>query len=213
MEQNIDLKSDMDIGLIKSDIDQKEVESKQDTPRPLTMTGQKLLTEAAELRQNSVISPDKVTNTAKIAPHIIKFQKYERGDNFAIFCERFIEYICISKIHDINLYLIFLQYVNDDQTYSILKSVDLTRAEKGNAKYFCEKYKHAFYGDEKLLLKNELLNCKQHTNENIDEYVYKLRRKATVAYKNQENADEMCLIVFLRGVKDPDMRIKLAEAS
>ena len=183
MDHKISKESDKSIGLIKTDTDLEVSGSNQDKDRTVTVTGQKLLTEAHTLHQYNITSSDKVTETAGIVA--MKFNRFQRVDNFAFFCQKFIEYISLSKIHDTNLYLLFLQYINDDQTYTILKSVDLTRAEKGNAKYFCEKYKHAFYGDEKLLLKNELLNCKQHTHENIDEYVYKLRRKATVAYKNQ----------------------------
>ena len=64
-----------------------------------------------------------------------------------------------------------------------------------------------------MSLKNELLNCNQHTGESIDDYVYRLRKKAKVAYKNPENANENCLLAFLRGLQDHNMRIKLGEAT
>ena len=212
MDHKISKECDKSIGLIKTDTDLEVSGSNQDIGRTVTVTGHKLMTEAAALLQNNITSADKVTNAAKNAPHIAKFRKFERGDHFAIFCDRFIEYICLSKINDTNLYLLFLQYINDDQTYSILKSVELTSMERGDAKIFCEKYKQAFYGGESLLLKNELLSCNQRTGESIDDYIYRLRKKANVAYKNPDYADESCLLAFLRGVKDPDMRIKLAEA-
>ena len=212
MNRKISKESDKSIGLIKTDTDIGVSGSNQDIGRTATVTGHELMNEAAALRENNIILSDKVTSTAVNAPYITKFRKFERGDNFAIFCDRFKEYVCIANIRDINLYLIFLQHINDDQTYSILKLVDLTRVERGDAKIFCEKYKQAFYGEESIFLKNELLNCNQHTNESIDDYVYRLRKKANVAYKNQDNADEMCLLVFLRGVKDPNIKIKLAES-
>ena len=212
MDHKISKESDESIGLIKTNTDLEVSGSNQDIGRTVTVTGHKLMTEAAALRANNT-SSDKVTSTAKNTPYITKFRKFERGDHFAIFCDRFIEYVYISKIRDINLYLIFLQYINDDQTYSNLKCVELTSIQRGDAKMFCEKYKQAYYGEESTLLKNELLSCNQRAGESIDDYVYRLRKNAKVAYKNLENANKNCLLAFLRGVQDHNMKIKLAEAS
>ena len=67
---------------------------------------------------------------------ITKLRKYTKGENFSRFCERFQEYVYITKIEDRNLYMYFLQNV-DDKTYSTLKSVKLTVSQKGNAELFC----------------------------------------------------------------------------
>lgn len=143
--------------------------------------------------------------------HINKIRKFSNGENFSRFCERFTEYVYITKICDKNLYLFFLQNV-DDMTYSTLKMVKLENSAKCDANIFCDIYKKEIYGDESLSLKNEVLNCRQKADETISQYTYRLREKANIAYLNSEIADENCLLAFLRGVKSNDMKIKLNEA-
>ena len=46
-----------------------------------------------------------------------KMRKFTKGENFSRFCGRFQEYVYITKIEDRNLYMYFLQNV-DDKTYS-----------------------------------------------------------------------------------------------
>ena len=60
---------------------------------------------------------------------ISKMRKYLKEENFSTFCERFKEYVYITNMEDKNLYIFFLQNV-DDETYSELKSVPLSAAEK-----------------------------------------------------------------------------------
>ena len=143
---------------------------------------------------------------------ITDIKKYCKGDNFPVFCERFKAYVCIAKLNDLNLYLYFLQLIDDDHTYSILKTVDLSANEKRSADSFCEKYKEALYGDELFFLKSKLLNCTQMENEDISGYVYRMREMASIAYKDRERGEENCLLAFLKGVKSTEMRIKLNES-
>ena len=144
--------------------------------------------------------------------HINKLRQFSKGENFQRFCERFKEYVYITKMKDDNLYVFFLQHV-DDETYSILKTVHLEENEKRDTDAFCKLYKKAIYGDEALALKNELLSCQQKEDEDISGYAYRLRDKANVAYDSPQMADENCLIAFLRGIRNSEMRIKLNEAS
>ena len=144
--------------------------------------------------------------------HITKIRKFSNGENFSRFCERFKEYIYITKIRDQNLYVFFLQSV-DDKTYSILKTVTLKPSDKCDAEAFCEIYKREIYGDESLSLKNDVLNCQQNSDETISEYAYRLREKANIAYLNTEMGEENCLLAFLRGVKNIDIKTKINEAS
>ena len=90
----------------------------------------------------------KLTNT--------KMAKYKSGENFAIYCERFIDYVD-GKTSD-NLYRSFLQNV-DDETYSALKQVKLEDQQKCDAKIFCEIYKNRIYNNDGIILKNELMQC------------------------------------------------------
>ena len=141
-----------------------------------------------------------------------KLRKFSKGENFSRFCERFDEYVRITKIRDRDLYMLFLQNV-DDETYTTLKSVKLSRKERSRASEFCKKYKTAIYGDEKLSLRHDVMDCKQKSEETISDYAYRLREKASIAYSDPENQEDNCLLAFLRGVKNLSMKIKLNEAS
>jgi exonuclease VII small subunit len=143
----------------------------------------------------------------------IKLPKFQKGDNFARYCQRFLEYIEISTISDKNLYMYFLQNINDDQTYSMLKTIELTPEQKASAQAFCPLYKTAIYGEVSIYLKNEVMECKQRNDEAISDFVYRLREKASIAYTDPAILEENCFIAFLRGVKDPQLKRKLNEAT
>ena len=93
----------------------------------------------------------------------MKLPKFQKGDNFSRYCQRFEEYISICNINDPNLYMYFLQNVNDE-TYSILTTVELSPAQKADASQFCPLYKTAIYGDVSISLKNEVMECKQRNH-------------------------------------------------
>ena len=141
-----------------------------------------------------------------------RLKQYSKGGNFSRFCERFMEYVHIAKIEDPDLYMLFLQNM-DDETYSILKTVQLSTSQKGNAKTFCDMYKAAIYGDEEVTLRTDLMRCRQDSEEDITTYAFRLREKANIAYTDNEMGEENCLLVFLQNVKDDEMRKKLNEAS
>ena len=143
---------------------------------------------------------------------ITKLRKFEKGENFSRFCERFREYVEITQIADVNLHLYFLQHV-DDETYSTLKPVELNEAEKRDSSLFCEKYKQAVYGTDSVPLKNEVLECKQSSSEDITSYSHRLREKAAVAFTSKESIDENCLLALMRGLRDGEIRRKLNESS
>ena len=60
---------------------------------------------------------------------VTKLSRFNKGVNFSRYCERFQEFVTITKMRDENLPLYFLQHV-DDETYSALKAVNLTPTEK-----------------------------------------------------------------------------------
>ena len=143
---------------------------------------------------------------------VTKLRKFEKGENFSRFCERFQEYVQITQINDSQLHLFFLQHV-DDETYSTLKSVNLGDDEKRNCSLFCEIYKEAVYGTDSVPLKNEVLECKQAAGESITSFSHRLREKATIAFTSEDSIDENCLLALMRGVKDNEVRRKLNESS
>jgi hypothetical protein len=150
--------------------------------------------------------------------HVTKMPKYSKGDNFSRYCERFQEYVQIARINDPALYMYFLNNL-DDETYSTLRSITFdpdnatANAIKADAKQFCPIYIRAIYGEESLSLKNELMDSKQSPDQTISDYVYKLREKGSIAYTDVTIAEENCLIAFLRGVRDTQIKRKLNEAS
>ncbi|KAL5268671.1 hypothetical protein ACHWQZ_G002504 [Mnemiopsis leidyi] len=174
-----------------------------------------LVTEPAASAQNTgatataqlteAISKLKVSQSTKIP-------KYVKTDSFSRYCERFQEYVLISRMESPNLHMYFLQNV-DDETYSQLRDVELSAQQKANADQFCEVFKTAIYGDVSISLKNEVMECRQKADEDIAKYAYRLREKAIVAYNTPASADENCFIAFLRGVKDTSIRRKLNEAT
>ena len=148
-----------------------------------------------------------------IAKPRIKIPKFEKGDNFARYCEKFREYVEVSKIKDPQLNVFFLQSV-DDETYSTLKSVKLdTLDEKSEPDTFIPLFKKAIYGDIDIILKNKVLECKQKPDETISQYAYRLRETANIAYPDTDMAEENCLLAFLKGVKDTHLKRKINEAT
>ncbi len=142
-----------------------------------------------------------------------KLRKYQKGENFSLFCERFRENISLTQMNAENQYTYFLQNIECDYTYSILKSVRLNSEQKRDNVQFCALFKKAIYGDESMSLKNEVRDCKQKSGEKIADYVYRLREKANIAYPDSEMAEENCFLAFLRGIKDLNIRRKLNEAT
>ena len=137
---------------------------------------------------------------------------FTKGENFSRFCDRFKEYVYLTRLNDPNLYIYLLQLV-DNETYELLKKVRLKRREKGDVAAFCKKFVKAIYPDgDAVSLKSEVLTCKQKSDENIDKFQYRLLEKASIAFSDKKVRDENCLIAFLQGVRDISMKIKLNEA-
>ena len=186
-------------------IKQEMVEQFQLAAAPATTVQNVPENTAATTQLTEAISKLKVSQSTKIP-------KYVKSDNFSRYCERFQEYVLISRVESPNLHMYFLQNV-DDETYSQLRDVELNDQQKADPVQFCEAFKKAIYGDVSISLKNEVMECRQKADEDIAKYAYRLREKAIVAYDNPATADENCLIAFLRGVKDINIRRKLNEAT
>jgi hypothetical protein len=134
-----------------------------------------------------------------------KLRKFERGENFSRFCERFAKFVQITKIADDNLHFFFLQNV-DDETYGTLESVNLKESEQRDCTLFCEIYETAIYGAESIPLKNEVQECKQLVCESMTTFSHHLKEKAEIAFSSQQSKDENFLLALLRGVRDKEIR-------
>ncbi len=143
---------------------------------------------------------------------VTKLRKFTKGENFSIFCDRFMEFVKIANIKNPNLHMFLLQNL-DDHTYSLLHGIELSKREKSTPELFCNFYKAAIYGDEAIALKNDLISCRQKDKEEIEEYAFRLREKSNIAYLDKKIGEENCLLAFLRGVKSKNIKQKLNEAS
>ena len=141
-----------------------------------------------------------------------KLNTFKKGENFARFCDRFCECIALTKVEDENLYLYFLQHV-DDTTYSLLRPIELTNDQKGDCHKFCPIYKDVIYGEESMPLKNELRNLKQEVDEDVVEYSSRLREKSSIAFEDcREDIKELeCLLAFVNGLRSKYIKTKLSE--
>ena len=176
----------------------------------------KLLPKEEEKEEEDEVenSTDEITSalTKMKLSQFTKLRKYNKGENFSRFTERFKEYIYITGMKDKRLYLYLLQNV-DDATYSILKSVDLNPEQMEDAELFCDEYKKAIYGDQTVPLKSEVMDCKQQSDEDIQTYAFRLREKGNIAFNDKELMDEACFLTFIRGVKDTYICRKLNEGN
>ena len=228
MTESDDEEDEKNVEQIKLEQKMEDLRSQEDRAKEMMCEAQKLLEDSRKAaieiqnelaekfpecgsRDNANVTNLSETLSSFRLSQITKLRKFTKGDNFSRFCDRFKEYVYITKMRDMNLYMLFLQNV-DDQTYSTLKAVDLKVTEKSDPEVFCEIYKRAVYVDELVSLKNEVLDCRQKAGEDIAEYVFRLREKADIAYTNQKSADENCSLAFLRGVRDTEMKVKLNEA-
>ena len=150
-------------------------------------------------------------STIKLS-NITKLYKFSKGENFARYCDRFLEFIRISRVRDPNLYLFFLQKM-DNETYTILKTAKLSAEEKANAKLFIKIYKDLIYGNEKMSLRNEVIDCKQNFGENVRDYACRILEKSNMAFDDPKTREEYCLMAFLRGVRNTHIKRKLNEVS
>ena len=142
----------------------------------------------------------------------LKLRSFKKGENFARFCERFKEYIEITNVESDQLNLLFRQNL-DEETYAKLSSIRLTPSEKCDSRTFCEIYKSVIYGQECTILKNEVLDCKQLPNECIDDYAFRLKEKAFIAFPDMLDAEQNATLAFYRGVRDSYMKRRLNEKS
>ena len=146
------------------------------------------------------------------AKNIAKLKIFKKGDNFSNFCDRFQEYVYLTKTNDTNLHLFFLQHMDDDM-YATLKSIDLTAEQKQNAESFCDVYKDVVYGEESIPLKNEFLSCKQKSCENVGDFALRLGQIGQIAFADENVRNEHCLLSFIRGLQSDYIKRKLNEST
>eukprot|EP00116_Pleurobrachia_bachei_P001044 sb/3461306/ len=89
------------------------------------------------------------------------------------------------------------------------------RAEKARRKRLEKKQelKTGFSGGETQTVKQQLMSLKQSSTESITSFCANIEEKARLSYGNMEEADDIALLVLLRGLRNRDIKQKLNEAS
>ena len=143
----------------------------------------------------------------------IKPPKYKQGENFNTFCDRFEDYVKHTK-RGKNLDTLFLQCV-DNVSYPTLKSLidGLSTETKNKVSLLCRELKTGFSGGEIQTVKQQLMSLKQSSTESITSFCANIEEKARLAYGNMKDADDIALLVLLRGLRNREILQKLNEAS
>ena len=182
-----------------------------------------LITETESKKEESVPSssnekkPDTIPRHSAKQPMSFKLpqlEKFKRGENFSKYCEKFLEYVTLGNISGDNLPLIFFQLV-DDFTRERLKKITLSPGQRRDAKQFIEEYiKKMCPPHEGSTFKARLADMIQKpSGETVEEYAYRISDTASRAYTDSESAlkEEACFSVFMKGLTDSELRIKLHE--
>jgi hypothetical protein len=145
-----------------------------------------------------------------------KPEKYERGKNFQKFCTKFTDYVTLSSITDDNLYILFLSLV-DEFTNDKLRKVSLSPEQKKDATEFTKEFiKKMTPSHEGRTFRSKLADLRQESSENVEDFAFRISDTASRAF--QETSEELllkeeaCLSSFLKGLYDPDLRLKMHES-
>ena len=139
--------------------------------------------------------------------------KYERGQNFSKYCERFRDYITLSKIKDDNLHILFLNLI-DDFTQDKLRKVHLTPGQRKDATLFTEIYEKKINpAHDGRTYRAKLSELKQNSGEKVEDFVYRITDTASRAYTDVESQlqEEACFTTLMKGLRDQELRMKLHE--
>ena len=146
---------------------------------------------------------------------------FSKGDNFNTHCCRFAEFVEVARLSAEQQFAVFMQGITDDQTYSRVRDIEVSHIAKMDYRQFIPVLKKGFYGENLLLHRSKLHDCVQKSTESIADYVFNLRQKAELAYPdidgdinhtNRAIRDEQSLLVFLKGVFNPNIKRKLNES-
>ena len=139
--------------------------------------------------------------------------KFKKGESFAKHCDRFLDYIRITRQErNASKDILFLQNV-DDVTYGKLSQVTLSQWDIVDTKAMLMEFKRKYYGGNSAFLKERLQQSKQLQSESIEQYAMRLREIADVAYQgDNELVNDNCFIAFRKGIFKDTIRRKVAES-
>ena len=144
---------------------------------------------------------------------IPKPDRFQKGQNFSRFVRRFVQYITLSKMEGENLDLLFLSFIDHDETYEKLSRIELSELEKCNLKSLVERFEKELYPNiASQTLKSELQNLCQKSDESAEEFAFRISEIADKAYDNLAIRNESALSAFIRGVRESAIKAKILEA-
>ena len=144
-----------------------------------------------------------------------KPEKFVRGQNFPKFCTKFMDYVTLSNISGDNLHILFLNLV-DEFTAEKLRKVPLSTEQKRFAQMFTTEYiKKINPSHEGRTYRTKLADLRQDSKECIEDFAYRLSDTASRAFADTPSErllrEEACFSAFLKGLIDPEIRMKLHE--
>ena len=152
-----------------------------------------------------------------ISQHFIKSipkpDRFQKGQNFSRFVRRFVQYITLSKMEGENLDLLFLSFIDHDETFEKLSRVELSELEKSDIKSLVERFEKEIYPNiASQTLKSELQNLCQKSDESAEEFAFRISEIADKAYDNLAIRNESALSAFIRGVRESAIKAKILDA-
>jgi hypothetical protein len=199
---------------------EKEERKLRDIVREFLNQDKKETTNEPMIKEQDVDAPDSTPartteprTTTSFNFKLYKPEKFARGQNFPKFCKKFVDYVTLSRIHDDNLHILFLNMV-DEFTDEKLRKVPLNSEEKRDAHKFTEIYvKKMTPSHEGRTFRSKLADLKQLSNENVEDFAFKISDTASRAFRDTAQdallREEACFSAFLKGLSDPSLRMKL----
>ena len=144
---------------------------------------------------------------------IPKPDKYQKGQNFSRFIKRFVSYATLSNMKEENLDLLFLSFIDHDETYEKLARIELSPHQKRDIASLMEKFEDAIYPTSSAqTLKSELQNLTQKSDESAEEFAFRISDISDKAYSNLAVRNESALATFIRGCNDSGIKAKILDA-
>ena len=139
--------------------------------------------------------------------------RFQRDQNFTKFCEKFLDYITLSRTQDDNLNILFLNLL-DDFTQEKLRKVVLTPDQRKDARKFIEVYERKMspsHGGRTF--RTKLAELRQGADEKAEDFAFRIADTASRAYNESEQVlrEEACFTTYMKGLSDQEQRLKLHE--
>lgn len=172
---------------------------------------------AREIPQNVIAHYPGIENYNRrhrttVSTKIPKPANFVHTGNFNRFCERFKQYVQLSRIQGENLHYLFLSMI-DDVTYAKISRTPLSEIEKTNPDLFCRRFERIIYppGESKSV-RSELAMIKQGSNETIDEFAFRISEMSSRAYSDEHIKREAAYTAFIQGIYNIGIKTKIHES-